>query len=337
MQTTTIGNNTTDNTCLAHPARGSDLRPHRRWTTLAIVLLTGVGLVGATAPATAQPEQDHGRIVVRDSAEGLKLSRDVAHAGKVTITVEAPNIDYGGAIMFKLVPPATLATFHADFKDEVSGYRTGDLARAAKGTRNLTRHVRFYGLAEVARGRSISITQMLSPGTYFLVDDNADFAGGTPPLLPLTVLGNSRDHEAQQSSHLPTVSMTGDDRFDVPQPLPARGTISVRNVSDTLHFIQMWPVVPGTKDAAVQAWLDAGALGDPGFFVDGPTQGLNILSPGQSVQMTYDMPAGSYLLLCEIADAETGMEHVFMGMHKVVTLTPNRGSSSVGTTPSPRL
>ena len=287
-----------------------------RWAALAIVLLTGPGLVGATAPATAQTGQDLGPIVVRDSAEGLTLSRDVTHAGRVTITVEAPNIDFGGAIMFKLVPPATLATFRADFMDEFSG----DLARAARGTRNLTRHVRFYGLTEVARGRSVSVTQTLSAGTYYLVDDNADLAGGTPPLLPLTVLGTSRGHKAQESGHQPTVSMTANDLFDVRGSLPARGTISVRNVSDTLHLMQVWPVLPGTKDEAVQAWLDDGAQGDPGFFVDGPTMGLNMLSPGQSVQMTYDMPAGSYLLLCEIRDAETGMPHVFMGMHKVVTL-----------------
>jgi hypothetical protein len=291
-------------------------RSSRRWTTLAVALLTGLGLLGATAPATAQPERDRWPIVVRDSAEGLTLSRDVTHAGRVTITVEAPNIDYGGAIMFTLVPPATLATFRADFKDELSG----DPAVAARGTRNLTRHAHFYGLTEVARGHSISVTQTLSAGTYYLVDDNADFAGGTPPLVPLTVLGPSRGLNGQESRHLPTVSMTANDRFDVPGPLPAHGTISVRNVSDTLHLMQMWPVLPGTNDEAVQAWLDGGAQGDPGFFVDGPTLGLNVLSPRRSVQMTYDMPPGSYLLLCEIKDAQTGMEHVFMGMHKVVTL-----------------
>jgi len=47
---------------------------------------------------------------------------------------------------------------------------------------------------------------------------------------------------------------------------------------------------------------------------------VSVLSPRQSVELTYDLPAGSYLLLCEIRDAETGMPHVFMGMHKVVTL-----------------
>lgn len=286
-----------------------------RWATLAIVLLTGLGLVGATAPATAQPTKDHGRIVVRASAEGLTLSRDVTHAGKVTITVEAPNVDFGSPIMFKLVPPATLATLRADLVDE----RSDDPAVAARGTRNLTRHARFYGLAEVARGRTISVTQTLGAGTYY-VTDSVDLAEGTPHLVLLKVVGTSRDDAGKESRHLTTVSMTANDRFVVPGSLPAKGTISVRNRSDTLHFMQMWPVLPGTTDKAVQAWLDDGAQGDPGFFVDGPSTALNLLSPRQSAQMTYDMPTGSYLLFCEIRDAETGMSHVFMGMHKVVTL-----------------
>lgn len=286
-----------------------------RWATLAIVLLTGLGLVGATAPATAQTTRDHGRIVVRASADGLTLSRNVTHAGKVTITVEAANVDFGSPIMFKLVPPATLATLRADFQDATSD----DNAVAARGTRNLTRHARFYGLAEVARGRTISVTQTLGAGTYYLID-NPEFAEGTPHLVPLNVVGTSRGNTGKESRHLTTVSMTANDRFAVPGSLPAKGTISVRNRSDTLHLMQMWPVLPGTTDKAVQAWLDDGAQGDPGFFVDGPSAGLNPLSPGQRVQMTYDLPAGSYLLLCEIRDSETGMPHVFMGMHKVVTL-----------------
>ena len=47
---------------------------------------------------------------------------------------------------------------------------------------------------------------------------------------------------------------------------------------------------------------------------------MSVLSPRQSVELTYDLPTGSYLLFCEIRDAETGIPHVFMGMYKVVTL-----------------
>jgi hypothetical protein len=314
MQDTNSENNTPSITRLVHPTRGA-LSAHGRWATLAIALLTGLGLVATSAPATAHPPQDPNQIVVRASDDGLTLSRNVTDAGRVTITVEAPNADFGGAFMFKLIPPATLATLRADLKDA----RSDDPPTAARGTRNMTRHAHFYGLAEVTGGRRVSVTQTLSGGTYYLID-NFELVEGSPHLVPLTVRGPSRGHTGQDSGHHPKVSMTANNRFDVPENLPARGTISVRNRSDTPHFMQMWPVVPGTTDKAVQSWLDDGAQGDPGFFVDGPTTALNLLSPRLRAQMTYDIPAGSYLLLCEVRDAKTGMPHVFMGMHKVVTL-----------------
>jgi hypothetical protein len=303
-------------------------RAHRRWTTAAIALLsallTAVGLVAASAPATAHRAQGHGdrhgQVVVRSSPDGLTLSRNVTHAGKVTIAVkslygiEDGHHLAGGAFMLKLIPPATLSTVRADFKDEFSDDRTV----AARGTRNLTRHARFYGLAEVSHKGTVSVTQRLSAGTYYLFD-NPELIEGTPHLVPLTVVGRSHDHDAQKTRQRPTVTMTAKNRFNVPPHLPAKGTISVRNRSDTPHFMQVWPVPPNTTDKAVQAWLDAGAPGEP-FSVESQSMALYLLSPGQTAQLTYDLPAGRYLLLCEFRDAKTGKAHVFMGMHKVVTL-----------------
>jgi hypothetical protein len=166
-------------------------------------MLTGLGLVSASAPATAHPPQDTGQIVVRASDHGLTLSRNVTDAGRVTITVEAPNAEFGAAFMFKLIPPATLATLRADLKDA----RADDPASGARGTRNMTRHARFYGLAEVTRGRRVSVTQTLNPGTYYLID-NFELIEGSPHMLPLTVRGPSRGHTGHDSGHHAKVSMT---------------------------------------------------------------------------------------------------------------------------------
>lgn len=37
--------------------------------------------------------------------------------------------------------------------------------------------------------------------------------------------------------------------------------------------------------------------------------------------MAYNLPAGTYVLLCFVADDVTGMPHALMGMHKVIQLT----------------
>ena len=38
------------------------------------------------------------------------------------------------------------------------------------------------------------------------------------------------------------------------------------------------------------------------------------------LQLSYDLPAGTYVLLCFVADDETGIPHAIMGMHQVVVL-----------------
>jgi hypothetical protein len=36
--------------------------------------------------------------------------------------------------------------------------------------------------------------------------------------------------------------------------------------------------------------------------------------------VTYNLPRGTYVLICFVSDEETGMPHALMGMHKVVIL-----------------
>jgi hypothetical protein len=97
-----------------------------------------------------------------------------------------------------------------------------------------------------------------------------------------------------------------------------RGLIRVHNVSDTLHFLSLAPVKPGTTDANVQAFLDGSSSASP--LIDGPGAELNVLSPARQARLSWNLPPGTYVMLCFIADDETGMPHAVMGMHKVVVL-----------------
>ena len=36
--------------------------------------------------------------------------------------------------------------------------------------------------------------------------------------------------------------------------------------------------------------------------------------------MAYNLPKGTYVLMCFVADDMTGIPHAFMGMHKVIKL-----------------
>jgi hypothetical protein len=112
------------------------------------------------------------------------------------------------------------------------------------------------------------------------------------------------------------------DRFLAPAVWARRGTWSLRNSDDTVHFMQLQPVDPGTTDADVQAALDASSGFSVGDLADPtrPTVGSEVLSPGIRHSVDYDLPAGRYVLLCFIADESDGMTHAVMGMHEIVYL-----------------
>ncbi|MGI8717957.1 MAG: hypothetical protein ACR2JN_09040, partial [Lapillicoccus sp.] len=85
-----------------------------------------------------------------------------------------------------------------------------------------------------------------------------DFAnppkGGPPTVATLTV-GSDRTSFEQDSDLRSQVSVQANsaDRFIAPSSWPSRGTYTFTNTSDTLHFMAMMPVKPGTTDAQVQA------------------------------------------------------------------------------------
>jgi hypothetical protein len=79
------------------------------------------------------------------------------------------------------------------------------------------------------------------------------------------------------------------------------------------------PVKPGTTDAQFEALLQSGS--PP--LLGGPKVGNDLVSPGKSILVSYNLPPGTYVLLelPFVADPTTGVPHAFMGMHKIVILT----------------
>ena len=258
-------------------------------------------------------------VVVHATADGLQVTPRIVPAGRITFRVDTDSPDGGtGVLLLRPTSDATLDDVYADFRDMFSE----DLRD--RGRRDPQPHPRRPVLRTGRRdpGSPVSVTQTLDVGTYTLID-GAHLADPTPPTTALRVFSDPRRRqpgEPAAAQPRARIIMTSHDTFTGPRVLPADGPILVRNASRTLHLMYMSPGVPGTTDRQVQAWLDNGANPEPGFFLDGPTAGLNILSPGRHAQLTYHLPAGTYLLLCELPDPTTGIPHVFEGMHKIVTL-----------------
>ena len=150
-------------------------------------------------------------------------------------------------------------------------------------------------------------------------------AGGSPDFATFRVGDDSRyetrgnDREINIGRGVP-VLMTPGGRFVAPRYLPADGTLAVRNVSGELHEMKLFPLKSGTTANDVQHWLDAGAGDELNPGIEGPSVGLGMISTGHHVQLSYDLPAGTYLMFCEVPDEAQGIQHFLTGMWKVVTL-----------------
>jgi len=300
----------------------------RIFATLAMV--TGVTcFVGfAAAAAPSDPQGNPRTVQVVGDGSHVSIDRTRVPAGKIQFEVSSTNPTPGSGstvTLLRLQPGVSFAQFSADLAHEFAS----DPAVAARGTRELTRDARFFGLADVAPGTPATVTEYLAPGTYYLID-LGNQPTGAPAKTRLTVVRDQHNGDgpddaaaaALEDDHgrMAAVRLTSADTFVVRGQLPAQGSVRVANVSDTLHFMTMQPVQPGTTDADVQAFFDSGPQGPPPFAIDGPSVGADVLSPGRSLTLSYDLAPGTYLLLCFVADDQTGMPHAVMGMHKVVTL-----------------
>ena len=294
----------------------------RRRLLRPILVLAAVGavLVAGGPVALAGGDHGHGHDVqtVHVVGTGSTVSIDDAHVHAGTVRFEVSTTGAFSAItLFALKNGATLDQFFDDVRNE---FDPTSADTRAKGTRDARQHAGFYGLADVVPGFPLAVTVNLRPGTYWLFDLT------TPPdpvvdpqVARLRVTGGGNGDDGSDSDV--RVRMT-DDRFLTPSVWPRRGTWSLRNADDTVHFMQLQPVDRGTNDQQVQKALEAtggfsvGDLADP----TRPTVGSEVLSPGVRHSVDYDLPAGRYVLLCFIADESDGMTHAVMGMHKVIVL-----------------
>lgn len=298
-------------------------RMHRSLRAAAVFMAAG-GLVALAGPAASANEhspawnRSHCVTVV---GNGTSVHTDQARVkgGTVCFNVSSTNpvVQGNGGSNVSLFQPkhgVTLARVFADLREEFSSTP----ATAAKGTRDIVRDVSLFGLADVVPGYPEVVTENLRSGTYYLMD-LVNFTGkGNPAITRLRVTTHGRVHELEGRVH---VAATSTDRFIAPGYWPHRGTYLFHNVADTIHFMAIVPVKAGTTDQQIQAFFNSGSQSQPPFFRNGPSGGNDVVSPGGTILVSYNLPRGTYVLLCFVADDMTGMPHAIMGMHKVIHLT----------------
>ncbi len=284
-------------------------RPVKLVSLVAGLVLAGLGL-------TACQQLPHSLLVVGDGNR-VAIVQTTIQAGIDTFVVTTNNHTGNGSdiTLFQIRNGVSGSQVAAELRDEFSQTP----ATAARGTRELDRDITAYGLADLSEGTTVKVTANLLPGTYYLMDLGNFTGTGNPVFTRLTVTAGAPRGPLHGDVG---VHATGGDRFAAPSSWPHQGTLVFANDDSTsIHFMDLQRVKPGTTDAQVQSYFDSNSQQPPSFGLPGPSEGVDIVSPHITVSMAYNLPPGTYVLLCFVADDSTGMPHALMGMHKVVTLT----------------
>ena len=92
--------------------------------------------------------------------------------------------------------------------------------------------------------------------------------------------------------------------FVMPETIPAGvTTLHVQNIGGMPHFIELQAVSGAKTDEDIQALLDDPKGGSPTWLKPAPIPNIGLLSPGQSTDVTLDLPAGTYAAFCWMPDA----------------------------------
>jgi hypothetical protein len=177
--------------------------------------------------------------------------------------------------------------------------------------RRLDDNVTWRGGAQARPNKPGSFVVTLRKGTFYFIDQNSN---ARP--RKVTVVGTTPHRPNFPHQSKITAFTYGFD--STPLTIPAQGTTYFFNQADQPHFLEMQRVKNGTTGADVRAFLKHPA-GNPSFGLPGGT-GAGVISPSTGQMLSYDLPAGEYLLACFWPDRFTGMPHFFMGMWKLIHL-----------------
>lgn len=182
------------------------------------------------------------------------------------------------------------------------------------------------GLGAVAPGESAGATQVLAPGKWVVWDDEGGDGGPSNSELgakgEFTVTGTAPDVELPAQEATVTATDEGEDEnkeYDFEFQGLTAGTNEVRfeNTGDELHHALFFPMNEG---ATIQEVEEAFASeeepeGPPPVDFENSV-GTTVIDGGIAQNISLDLDAGRYAVVCFITDREGGEPHAAKGMLK---------------------
>jgi hypothetical protein len=175
------------------------------------------------------------------------------------------------------------------------------------------------GVGTTAPGKTVTVTQVLEPGTYYLFDtESSEGEGdGKPNALnggqaKIEVTGEAGDGDLPETDATITAK---DYSFEGEGIKPGANQLTFANEGEELHHLIAFPIKPGVKFAEVEKLFKSNEepKGPPPVDFE---KGVNtaVIDGGQSQVVDLEFQKGKYALVCFISDRKGGPPHVAMGM-----------------------
>ncbi len=263
--------------------------------------VTGTAMLPSQVDASAKVPA----IKVTMTKKAIRLSTHSVQAGRVRFRVVTPGGDHVLQVM----------RLHQGYSLQQAAK---DVGRAFQGRvpaiKRVDRRITWAGGAETRKNHPGRFAVTLTPGTYYLIDQNDQTS---TVVSTLTVNGSVQPRAWIHNSS--RIVGTGKDRFRAPKAIPRQGWTVFKDTSDEPHFLVLQQVKHGTTRHMVTRYLHSGAQGEPPFAMPATTSS-GVISGGSQILFHYNLPRGRYVLICWWPSDENGMPHALMGMYRMINL-----------------
>lgn len=268
------------------------------------LLLAPTGATASGAPTAARAATPH--VTATLTKKSIKLDgADALRAGRVTLSVKGKGV-------------VEFAMFKAGYDDQ--DFLTDINKFGAKNDIKALKHAlaNTQILGGFAGGGSGTIV-FPKAGSYtpFSLGDRGVVIGD-----PIAVRGPVRPSSTPRTDG--TIIAKSGPSWGGASHLPMRGRFLFKNKASTgvPHFVVLQQVAEGTTTDEVLEYLQTSDEQTPPPAWAMPAEmETGSLSPGRSMTVDYDLPAGQYVVMCFFPDPKMGgMPHALMGMLEMIHL-----------------
>lgn len=283
-------------------------------TSLGVTLLGGPAKVLANHAVLARAAQPEGFEEINLTVEegGVTGMPERVAAGRYLVKVTGPEMSDMGPSGFMIVQLPDGITPEQAYEDTMA---------AVDSVPEWFTDVHFGGGFALVQGTEGWAVLDLTPGQWYI---STPYFTTAP--VGFEVTGEFPTDVAEPEANVALDMFEMDFKVTEGEFVAGENVVTLHNSGAQIHFIEMMKVPDGTTDEQVEGLFNSFMTGtpEPGALQQEDTTPA-FFAPDQSPEVSQTLPitleAGTYLLVCWVADPETGMPHAMMGMHELVTVS----------------